>query len=80
MTHHTPLSKKSFTLDGHRTSVALEPAFWGALERIAEHYGLRLSQYVAQVNAARSGPLASALRVDALLHITEREPCSPAHC
>jgi predicted DNA-binding ribbon-helix-helix protein len=29
------LIKRSFSIAGHRTSVALEPEFWDALERCA---------------------------------------------
>ena len=62
------LSKRSFTLSGHRTSVALELEFWAALGRIAARDGQTLAQLVAAVDAAR-GPgeqLASSLRVLAL--------------
>jgi predicted DNA-binding ribbon-helix-helix protein len=59
------LRKRSFTLSGHRTSVALEPEFWAVLERGAE--GGSLAGFVAAVDAARGErPLASALRLKAL--------------
>ena len=62
-----PLQKKSFTLSGHRTSVALEPEFWAVLEREAARARQSLSAYVAGIDAARGErPLASALRVRAL--------------
>jgi predicted DNA-binding ribbon-helix-helix protein len=64
-----PLRKRSFRLAGHRTSVALEPAFWSALEAIAAKRGSSLAGLVAAVDAARDDPglpLASALRVFAL--------------
>ena len=60
------LRKRSFRLAGHRTSVALEPAFWTALEGIATRRGHSLAALVAEVDAARADPalpLASALRV-----------------
>lgn len=63
------LSKRSFTLAGHRTSVALEPAFWSALESEAARRNTTLARLVADTDAARedpSLPLASALRVLAL--------------
>jgi predicted DNA-binding ribbon-helix-helix protein len=62
------LIKRSFTLAGHRTSVALEPEFWAALSAISQRRGCTLSALVAQVDAGRdpSRPLASALRVTAL--------------
>lgn len=63
------LRRRSFSLAGHRTSVALEPEFWSALEALARARGLSLAALVAEVDAARAEaavPLASALRVHAL--------------
>ena len=63
------LVKRSFALAGHRTSVALEPEFWAALERIAAARGQSITALIAAVDAARldpAVPLASALRVLAL--------------
>jgi predicted DNA-binding ribbon-helix-helix protein len=63
----TALVKRSMTLEGHRTSVALEPEFWLALETMAERRGQPLTAIVAQVDISRGDrPLASALRVYAL--------------
>jgi predicted DNA-binding ribbon-helix-helix protein len=67
MTGH--LLKRSFRLAGHRTSVALEAAFWAALEEAAARRGVSLAALVADVDAGRADPalpLASALRVFAL--------------
>ncbi|MCG7363238.1 ribbon-helix-helix domain-containing protein [Roseomonas sp. ACRSG] len=63
------LEKRSFSLAGHRTSVALESAFWGALEKLAATQGQSLARLVQAVDEARleaDTPLASALRVHAL--------------
>lgn len=62
------LAKRSFSLAGHRTSVALEAPFWDALEHMAAERGMRLSALVAEIDAARKPDtgLASALRVEAL--------------
>jgi predicted DNA-binding ribbon-helix-helix protein len=65
----TGLVKRSFTLAGHRTSVALEPEFWAVLDRIAAASGRPVSTLVAELDAAREPqgrPLASLLRVHAL--------------
>ncbi len=64
----TGLVKRSFSLAGHRTSVALEDAFWSALMEIARDRGRTLSALVAGIDAERSPdqPLASALRLEAL--------------
>jgi predicted DNA-binding ribbon-helix-helix protein len=68
------LSKRSFSLAGHRTSVALEPEFWAALDAIAEARGMVLSALVAEVDAARDPArnLASSLRVLALQAAVEK--------
>ncbi|WP_149535476.1 ribbon-helix-helix domain-containing protein [Siccirubricoccus phaeus] len=60
------LRKRSFQLAGHRTSVALEPEFWAALEGLAAARGQSLAGLVTAVDRERAQPLASALRVFAL--------------
>jgi predicted DNA-binding ribbon-helix-helix protein len=62
------LEKRSLTLSGHRTSVALEAEFWRALETIAATRGMSLVALVASVDSDRGPetPLTSALRVFAL--------------
>jgi predicted DNA-binding ribbon-helix-helix protein len=62
------LIKRSFTLAGHRTSVALEKDFWQALEAIAADRRRTMAALVAEVDAARdpNQSLASALRIFAL--------------
>ena len=62
------LVKRSFTLSGHRTSVALEPEFWSVLEELAGKENSGLAAFVARIDAARtpSQPLASSLRIAAL--------------
>jgi len=62
------LTKRSVSLAGHRTSVALEPEFWDALAAIAAARGMALGALVVEIDAARvpERPLASALRVFAL--------------
>ena len=62
------LVKRSFSLAGHRTSVALEEEFWTALLNLAATRGQTLSTLVASVDGERipGQPLASALRLMAL--------------
>jgi predicted DNA-binding ribbon-helix-helix protein len=61
------LSKKSFSLSGHRTSVALEPEFWAVIGQIAQEQGIALAALVARIDASRGErALASALRLYAL--------------
>ena len=61
------LRKRSLTLAGHATSVALEPEFWAVLERMAATRGTSLAGLLAALDAERGErPLASACRVAAL--------------
>jgi predicted DNA-binding ribbon-helix-helix protein len=62
------LIKRSFSLAGHRTSVALEDAFWRALGEMADREATTLSALVARIDGGRppETSLASALRVLAL--------------
>ncbi len=65
------LEKRSLSLSGHRTSVALEPEFWAALGRLAAAEGLTLAALVARIDEARApaAKLASALRVHVLHNV-----------
>jgi predicted DNA-binding ribbon-helix-helix protein len=59
--------KRSLTIAGHRTSIALEPEFWVALEQLASRRGLRLAVLIENIDRSRENPnLSSALRVAAL--------------
>jgi len=61
------LRKRSFTIAGHRTSIALEAEFWVVLDAEAREAGMSLAGFIAAVDAARADrPLASALRLRAL--------------
>ena len=66
------LAKRSVTLAGHRTSVALEPEFWAVLEAEAVRRASSLAGLIAEIDAARGpSPLASALRVFALAAVRQ---------
>jgi predicted DNA-binding ribbon-helix-helix protein len=61
------LKKRSFSLSGHRTSVALEAEFWAVIDQSAQREGISLASLVARIDASRGErPLASALRLYAL--------------
>ncbi len=62
--------KRSFSLAGHRTSVALEAEFWTVLQAAAAQRGITLSRLVADLDNTRNPEtaLASALRILALRH------------
>ena len=70
------MRKRSVTIDGHRTSVSLEDAFWAELSEIARARGLSLNALVAEVDHARGNPhdgnLSSALRLHVLDELRKR--------
>lgn len=57
--------KRSVTIDGHRTSVTLEDAFWRALGQIACARGEKRAALIAAIDHARPPEvgLATALRL-----------------
>lgn len=56
--------KRSLTIAGHPTSMALEPEFWTALDLIAEDRGMSVPQIIAEIDENRDNPnLSSAVRV-----------------
>jgi predicted DNA-binding ribbon-helix-helix protein len=61
------LRKRSISLAGHATSLALEPEFWAVLDAMAAARRLSLAGLIAEIDTARGDrPLASACRVAAL--------------
>ena len=58
-------AKRSLTLQGHRTSVSLEEAFWVEFQRLAEAQGKPVNALAAEIDSRRTPPgsLASAIRV-----------------
>ena len=51
--HSPAMRKRSVTIDGHRTSISLEDAFWAELSAIAQARGLSLNALVAEIDHAR---------------------------
>jgi len=67
------LIKRSITLEGHKTSLALEAEFWLALEEIAADSKLSIPALVAKIDQQRkTGNLSSALRIFALEYFTKK--------
>ncbi len=65
--YHPPV-KRSVTINGHQTSISLEPFFWDMLKAAAEKNGVAVNALVAKIDAERiKSPtppgLASAIRV-----------------
>jgi predicted DNA-binding ribbon-helix-helix protein len=61
------LEKRSVSIAGHRTSVALEPEFWAILRCKADAENISFARLIAKIDRDRGPrPLASALRLHAL--------------
>ncbi len=65
--YHPPV-KRSVEIAGHKTSISLEPLFWGLLKQAAEVEGLPINALVARIDAERIAAetppgLAGAVRV-----------------
>ena len=61
------LKKRSVSLSGHATSVALEPEFWSILDKIGAETGLTHAGLMKRIDETRGRtPLASACRLLAL--------------
>ena len=56
--------KRSFTIDGHRTSISLESAFWETLKEVAREDGLPVARLVQLIDRDRGNAgLSSSVRV-----------------
>lgn len=61
------LKKRSMTLAGHSTSLALEPEFWAVLDEMAAARGVTSTALIAEFDLNRGDrSLASACRLAAL--------------
>jgi predicted DNA-binding ribbon-helix-helix protein len=71
--------KHSLTLNGHRTSVSLEPEFWQAFRRVAAKTGKPINALAAEIDAARGDTgLASAIRLHVLRFLLRGDSDSTA--
>jgi predicted DNA-binding ribbon-helix-helix protein len=65
--------KRSIVLDGHKTSVSLEDAFWTELKEIAHLEHVTLSRLVSGIDATRKqSNLSSAIRIFVLEHLQNK--------
>ena len=56
--------KRSVVLEGHKTSVSLEDAFWSGLKQIARMQRATLSKVITEIDKGRQhGNLSSAIRL-----------------
>ena len=67
--------KRSIVVNGYKTSVSLEDAFWNGLKEIAHSQHITVSNIIGKINASRlHGNLSSAIRLFVLDGIRTRAP------
>ena len=74
--------KRSVDIDGHKTSVSLEDAFWSDLKQIARMQRATLSKVIAGIDKGRQqgSNLSSAIRVFVFDQVRARgELCNRIH-
>ena len=67
------MDKRSLSIAGHRTSIALEPEFWAALDAIAAEKQLSLAALIREIDGTRqTANLSSAVRLAVLAWYQEK--------
>jgi predicted DNA-binding ribbon-helix-helix protein len=71
-----PLVKRSISLHGHRTSLALEPEFWQVVDEAARSRNMALAALIAEIDDNRDpeDALSSSVRVWALETVLAKPP------
>ncbi|MCS6760805.1 MAG: ribbon-helix-helix domain-containing protein [Candidatus Devosia symbiotica] len=72
------MDKRSLSIAGHRTSIALELEFWAALEQMAAEAGQTMTALICAIDADRqTANLSSAARL-AVLNWCQRRASMPS--
>jgi predicted DNA-binding ribbon-helix-helix protein len=67
------VEKRSLTIAGHRTSIAIEREFWTGLEAMALAGGQSIAALIAEIDQQREAPnLSSAVRLAVLAWYRDR--------
>ena len=67
------MEKRSLSIAGHRTSLALEAEFWSGLEAISVARQMPLAALIREIDETRDNPnLSSAIRVYVLENVRDR--------
>ena len=59
----TRVRKHSVVVEGHRTSVSMEDAFWKGLKAIAQARHRSINQLITEIDRQREASLSSAIKV-----------------
>jgi predicted DNA-binding ribbon-helix-helix protein len=72
--------KRSFSIQGHRTSISVERAFWLALKQAAAEDDTTLAGLISSIDEGRGeAGLSSAVRVWLLKRLQQRAGQTPAN-
>jgi predicted DNA-binding ribbon-helix-helix protein len=67
------VEKRSLTIAGHRTSIAIETEFWAGLEAMALARSKSIAALIAEIDQEREAPnLSSAVRLAVLAWYRDR--------
>ena len=66
------ITKHSVVVSGHRTSVSVEPEFWGELMAAAARRGVSINDLVTGIDHGRAGNLSSCIRLFVLAELKQR--------
>jgi predicted DNA-binding ribbon-helix-helix protein len=67
------VEKRSLTIAGHRTSIAIEPEFWAGLEAMAAASGKSIAALIGDIDEQRQvANLSSAVRLAVLAWYRDR--------
>ena len=73
------MEKRSLSIAGHRTSIALEPQFWAALAEMATENGQTMAALIKSIDETReTANLSSAARLAVLQWYQQRLAASSA--
>ena len=71
------MDKRSLSISGHRTSIALEPEFWAALEAMAAEKSQTMAGLIRDIDESRdTANLSSATRLAVLRWYQGKVPAS----
>ena len=72
------MDKRSLSISGHRTSIALEPEFWAALEAMAAEKSQTMAGLIRDIDENRdTANLSSATRLAVLRWLQGKVPTNP---
>ena len=73
----SPIIKRSVDINGHKTSISLEDAFWTEVKTIASQKNTTIKDLITNIDRSRhdsASNLSSALRVFVLRHYRDQPP------